>query len=386
MATFKIRYFTTRPGKQGKGPRYFWQPSSDLITAGWKVQRLSDDMHDAKKEAEGYNRDLDAWRNGLRGADVVNAQQGSIEALINLYKSSHRYLERSPKTRNGYDYAFRIIRGWAADVPVVAITPRLVQMFYASMREKYPAKAAATVRVLRLLLQHAIREDMIVNNPAARPGISVKAKKGMPWTTAHVDAFVEAADRLGHYSIGTAVFINQWLGQRLGDIVSLRVDTYQDGKIIKRQNKTGAEVSLPVDMVPALKKRIELQLEKNRQAEIPSLLLLPNDGGTAYSPGWFSHLFARIRAKAAAEIHEAAAAAGETIGKDHPLHDFDKLIFKDLRHTAVTRLAEAGAPTPMIASITGHSFRTCEEIIDRYNIRTSKMAEEAFRLRLAAER
>ncbi|MDP2205880.1 MAG: tyrosine-type recombinase/integrase [Alphaproteobacteria bacterium] len=372
MAKFRIRYFTTRPGKQGKGPRYFWQPSADLIAAGWKIQRLSDNLQDARTEAERYNRDLDSWRANLSGdQSIVNAQIGSIEALINNYKSSRRWRELAPKTRGGYEYAFRIIRAWAADAPVTAITPRLVQMFYEKMRENHPAKAAAVVRVLRLLMTHAVREDMIERNPAEKPGISHRAKKGTIWTAAHVNHIVRTADALGYFSVGTAVMLNAWMGQRLGDVLGLQVGAYKNGCISKKQSKTGAEVVLPVDMVPALKARIDAQIEKNREAAVPSVYLLPAAGGQAYTAAWFSHLLKRIR--------DIAAAGGP------PPAGTAELIFKDLRHTAVTRLAEAGAPTPMIASITGHSFRTCEEIVDRYNVRTSKMAEEAFRLRLAAE-
>lgn len=371
MAKLKIRYLTTRPGKRGQGPRYFWQPSTDLIAAGWKPQRLPDHYAEAIMEAERLNKDLDAWRAGLQGADIINAQHGSIEALINSYKSSRRWLELAPKTQSGYEYAFRIIREWAADVPVKAITPKLVQMFYEAHRAKHPAKAAAVVRVLRLLMTHAVREDMIDRNPVKNPGISHKTKKGTIWTPQQVQFLVAAADADNHFSIGTALMLNEWMGQRPADVVGLLASAYQDGRILRQQNKTGVTVSLPVDDVPALKSRLDEQIARNRQSNRPSVYLLPTHTGAAYSVAWFSRVLGDIRDKAA-----AMPDAPEGI-KD--------LVFKNLRHTAVTRLAEAGVPTPMIASITGHSFRTCEEIVDRYNIRTTKMAEQGFRLRLAAE-
>jgi integrase len=371
MAKIQIRFFTTRPGKRGKGPRYFWQPSTDLIKAGWKVQRLSDDKIAAHAEAQRHNENLDAWRKGLQGSEIVNAQIGSVEALIRNYKQSRRWRELAEKTQGGYEYAFRIIRAWAADAPVNAITPKLVQMFYEAMRAKTPAKAAAVVRVLRLLMTHAVREDMIAQNPAQNPGITHKAKKGTIWTDAQINHMVRTADAMDQYSMGTAILINAWMGQRLGDVVSVLASSYRDGCIFIRQSKTGAEVSLPVDQVPVIKERIEGQLRKNRRAEKPSVYLMPTENGQAYKVRWFAAQLQRIR--------DAAAAGGP------PPAGMKHLIFKDLRHTAVTRLAEAGAPVPMIASITGHSFRTCEEIVDRYNIRTSKMAEQAFRMRLAAE-
>jgi len=43
-----------------------------------------------------------------------------------------------------------------------------------------------------------------------------------------------------------------------------------------------------------------------------------------------------------------------------------ELQFRHLRHTAVTRLAEAGVSDSRIASVTGHSPRSIVSIIDRY--------------------
>jgi integrase len=63
------------------------------------------------------------------------------------------------------------------------------------------------------------------------------------------------------------------------------------------------------------------------------------------------------------------------------------LRFAELRHTAVTRLHEAGATETYISGITGHSPKTVREIIDRhYVVRTEKAAVFAFRQRLEAEK
>src|SRR3546814_1856244 len=63
----------------------------------------------------------------------------------------------------------------------------------------------------------------------------------------------------------------------------------------------------------------------------------------------------------------------------------NELWFMHLRHTAVTRNAEAGVSVPRIAGVTGHKLKSVEDIIDRYLVRTGKMAREAFRQRLEAE-
>ena len=62
------------------------------------------------------------------------------------------------------------------------------------------------------------------------------------------------------------------------------------------------------------------------------------------------------------------------------------LWFMELRHTAVTRLHEAGVDFLGIAGITGHTPGTVQAMCDKhYLVRTAKAAEGAFRKRLAAE-
>jgi integrase len=53
------------------------------------------------------------------------------------------------------------------------------------------------------------------------------------------------------------------------------------------------------------------------------------------------------------------------------------LHFHDLRGTTVTMLAEAGCSVPEIVTITGHSLRRAQEILDKYLARTSRLAESA---------
>lgn len=380
MATIRIRYFTTRTRLDGT-KRHYWQPSTDLVAAGWKVQPLSDIEAQAHIEAQRWNADLDRWRQNLGGLPIAT-KDGTVEWLIEGYKKSRWWKEISAKSKVSYEYAFRIIREWAGDSPVTAITPKLVQKFYEKHKDKTPAKASLVVRIMRILMQYAIREDLISVNPAARPGIKNTAKKGTLWSPEAVAYFVRQADEMGHFSHGTAVLVNEWIGQRMGDIVSLtKYDYSSAGEIHISQRKTGAFVVLPVSIVPKLKARLEAQMERNKKAVVSSTFMFFDYRGRPYTEDWFAEIFAKIRAKCAEKI---AAELGE-LKEGHPLYGFGKLIFKDLRHTAVTRLAEAGCKTPTIASITGHSFRTCEAIVDRYNIRTSKMARKGFDLRLAAE-
>ncbi len=83
------------------------------------------------------------------------------------------------------------------------------------------------------------------------------AQKRKIWSPLDVTKFVTAADQYGAFSIGTAVLLNEWMGQRAKDIITVRTNAYQNGEIIIQQSKTGAEVTLPVDDIPHLIARSE---------------------------------------------------------------------------------------------------------------------------------
>ena len=85
-------------------------------------------------------------------------------------------------------------------------------------------------------------------------------------------------------------------------------------------------------------------------------------------------------------IRESAAVRAEKEGHNELAAELRALEFRHLRHTAITRLAEAEVDTKLIAAITGHKLKSCEAIIDRYLIRTEKMARTAFAKRLDAEK
>jgi integrase len=364
MATFKIRFLTTRPGKRGAS-RYFWQPSADLKAVGFPVRRLPDELENAIKQAQLYNADVDEWRAASGGA-VQQETAGSLRGLMSRYRKSRAWRELAPKTRTGYNHCMTVLDRWAGDAPLAAITPQLVQKFY-SAHLKTPAMAAAAVRVLRLLMQFGIREGLVKSNPAIRPGIKTRAKKGILWSPEAVRHMARTADDMGLFSIGTAIILNEWMGQRGGDIRAMTMAAYQGGTIRITQSKTGAYAELPIDMVPHLKTRIEAQIARNLASDTPCLILLPGPNNKPWNEYWFVRQVSHIRAEAAKTMPECK-----------------QLIFRNLRHTAITRLAEVGCELPQIASVTGHSLRQCADIIDRYNVRTRRMAEGAFALRLAA--
>lgn len=370
MAKIRIRYLTRRPGKGGRN-RYFWQPGKALKKAGWKLTRLSDNEDEAIAQAQAINRQVDEWRAGDLKAPTT-ARPGSVEAVIEHYLNSTDFNELAEKTKKDYRFYLERTRMLMGDKPAAAITSKMVQDIYETLRGQSARKAMYLVQVIRLLFSYAERQSLIPpnTNPARKPRLRYKAVKGKIWSPAAVKAFVKQADKYDHFGIGTAVMLNEWIGQRKNDILTLRMDALQGGVIHLTQSKTGADVDgLDLTVIPAVQARVIEQIKQNKLRKTGSLYLIQQHSGKPYSGDWFTHCVRTI------------ARAGK---KDCP--DLDGMTFMHLRHTAVTRLAESGAEIPEIAAVTGHSMKAVQDIVDRYSVRTRKMARNALIKRATAER
>lgn len=369
MARLSIRYFVCRPRHNGT-ERYYWQPDMLLRKSGWQMRRLSDTKSEALQQAEAINERVDLWRAKIIDSPENNTP-GTVDAVIAEYKKSRYFLEKSEKTRKDYSYYLKIISDWAGSEPANLINQKMVHDLYETLRTKKPRKAAYLIQVLRLLFSFAESRNTIPkgSNPAAKPRLEYRAEKGKLWPREAVEHFVKTADDMGLFEIGTAVMLNEWMGQRAGDLMSLSMNAYKNGVIFIKQSKTGAEVELPVGMIPAVKSRIDAQIVRNKTKKLLGTALFQQSCGKPYLQRGLMKEFERVRERAAIEMPEIS-----------------ELIFKDLRHTAVTRMAESGSTVPQIASVTGHSFESCQAIVDRYNIRTGAMARSAFENRINTDK
>lgn len=377
MANMKIRHLVEKPGRTG--PRFFWQPSKALRKAGFKPARLPDERAQAIAKAEALNAEIDRWRmgEGEPGSAhlAAHVQPGTMADLIRRYKESRKYQSKAAKTRAGYDWFLKIVEAWAGPDPVSDIDVQDVQELYETYRDKTPVKAVALVRVLRLLLAFAVREKLIAQNPASKPDLETsKAFTGRLWPREAVQMFVEAADEMGRPSLGTAILIAWWTGQRQGDVLRLTRAAYRGGVFHVTQSKTGSRVLVPHS--PIVQARIEAELKRQADKKVESaFLIVSEETGQPYVEDNFRHVFSKLREKVAAK-----QAAFETPEGPIPTTE---LRFMWLRHTAITELAQAGGTVPQIAAVSGHAIESVETILNRYLVRTKALAEQACEKRLA---
>jgi hypothetical protein len=396
----RIRHFVTRAGR-GEAARHYWQPSSELRRAGWRPERLPDELGAAIARAEVLNADVDAWREGRAAPGAPAAVKrrarvappGSMAALIEDYRRSEWWRKLAPRTRKDYEWCLDLIRDWAGDEPVRWVTPPAVLAFHDAQARRTeqqgrrrvvvetPAKAAAAVRVLRLLLQVGVRLGYCATNAAARPGIAVRRQREPRlWSAEEVRHMAAVADALGWRSMGTAILLNAWIGQRVSDVLALPPWRAETGVLALAQGKTKRRVALPVHLVPHLVERLRAEVGRAGVAS-PTHLLLHDRTGQPWRLSTFEHVFAEVREAASRGLPAEGGRAALP-----PMPSCTELLFRELRHAAVTRLHEAGVDELGISGITGHTPQSVRMILDRhYLVRTERAAERAFRQRLAAE-
>ncbi len=348
MSRIKIRHLVAKP-QRGGHVLYYWQPAQPLRLAGFLTRRLAErtnNLADAIVEAEAFNAEVDAWRAGHQSSPV---QPDTIPWLVKLYRTDPRYTELADRTQHSYEQCIRIIEAWserAGHPPLASIERKHVRAFYRSMQPT-PAQAAGVIRVLRLLLNFAVDEGLLQQNPAQKQRLAAQKPRQAVWEPEDVDRFAKAARDLGRPSMALAVLLGANLGQREGDVLVLAWSQFDGTSIHVWQRKTGRLVSVPVTT--------ELrQALAAAPREAPNVLISETTG-RPYKEDHFRHEFARIRKVAG-------------IGA---------LWFMDLRRTAVVRLAEAGCSVPEIAAITGHELQRTVTILETYLPRTTIMARNA---------
>ena len=204
-----------------------------------------------------------------------------------------------------------------------------------------PRKADYAWTFSRVFSRFAKDRGLITVNPCERGGRLYRPDRA--------DKIWGESDIAGRSVAGPpqlAATLALWTGQRQGDLL-LPWSAY-DGKYIRlRQAKTGRRVVVPVGE--------PLRVVLDRTAR-HSPLVLTNSRGRPWTSDGFRTSWGK-----------ACAKAGIT-----------GLTFHDLRGSAVVRLAIADATFPELATLTGHSLKDVEAILDAHYLgRDVKLAEIA---------
>jgi len=260
---------------------------------------------------------------------------GTLQQLLDRYQAAE-FTTLAGKTRSDYIKHIKLIEKEFGDFPIAALVDKRTRAIFLDWRDKLMPRgnrqADYIFSVFGRVLSWSLKRGLITVNPLEKAGRLYKADRSDKiWTDADEARFLDLAPAHLHLPLIMAL----WTGQRQGDLLRLTWRAY-DGKTIRlRQSKTRSRVVVPVGQ--PLKERLDSM--KRTQPQI----LLTSDGTPWTSDGFRS------------SWGKACAAAGIT-----------DLTFHDLRGTAVTRLALAGATEAEIATFTGLSLETVRAILDAH--------------------
>lgn len=271
---------------------------------------------------------LDALVAGREGARTH--RPGSLGLLMARYRASPEFTELAARTKADYGKVFDYLHA-LDEMPLAALD----QPFVIGLRDKAFAKrkrrfANYVVQVMRLLLTWGkarghVSENAATGVPAVRRQRGT-AKQNRAWSDAEVAAVLKAASP----RLRVAIALGLYAGMREGDAIRFPKSGYDGAWLRWRQGKTGDLVEVPAHS--GLK-----AILAEAMATDSTLMVIGERGRPFTTESGFRSVFFRVIRKLADE------------GKIAP-----GITYHGLRHTAGTRLAEAGADPRMIQAILGH--------------------------------
>lgn len=325
------RYVTVRKNRNGKLRRYW-------IRKGHEHERLPDGPAWTLR-ADALNKAADK-----PGARVMD---GSIAWAINEYRMSDAYKALSASSIKVYERWLKQFEAEWGRLHCRDISRKVVKAFAQRYQHKKPTRMQA-VAVLQNILGIAYDENYIPVNPASKMKLRKNPPRQQVWETADIDKWMAEAEKHPHaVPVKRYFWLLLYTGQRPVDCVRMTKSRYNGDTIKLVQQKTKKLMEVPCHM--------ELKATMATDPFPNSLYLIAQPDGKPFGRGHLSEVFGEIRT----------------------LAGLGRLQARDLRRTAVVRMAEAGCSVPQISAITGHSIDETNRIMETYLPRTLPMARNA---------
>jgi integrase len=278
---------------------------------------------------------------------VTNRTEGTLAGLIRAFEQTGKWRRLAESTQREYRRVLTFWDGKFGSVPIEALASkefrRDVLAWHDSFSADKPREADNRVTILARVLSWAARDsDLAANVLEGFDRAYAGDRSDMIWLPEHVATFLTHADE----EMKLAMMLALHTGQRQGDIRRMAWSNYDGSRLTIRQGKGGRRVAIPCT------KALKLTLDGLPRR---GALILTTKTGRAFQKRYFAQKWEEV----------------STAAKIPDLH------FHDVRGTTVTMLFEAGCTVAEAASITGHSLRRAQEILDRYLSRTALMAESA---------
>ncbi len=335
----QLRYVTIRKNRKGK-PRYYWQ------RRGHPLIRLPDNPVERFVMVERLNNTADAAQR-----QSSETERGSIAWVIRKYQENDNFRRLAPGTVRYYQRFLRDIEALGPAMAFASLTRRAVVDFIESYATSSQRRQCAAV--MQNLFKVARYYGIAAVDEAANLRLKGNPPRNRIWSEDEIARWLAAAQSEAPY-LTTAFLLLQYTAQRPSDVLQMAWPHYSGSAIRLRQQKTGVLLDVPVH--PLLRDHLD-GLARNGLS-----LTIVAERGRPVIYWRFNKLFRRIARQAGIDAQA-----------------------RDLRRTAMLRMAEAGATTPQIASVSGHSIEATQQILETYLPRNRDLAEIAI-ARLADHR
>lgn len=356
------RYVTLRPRRDGTyrvlmevPPRLRpsgWSPAIPLPVEGERTGNLKDAAEVARIKADAdklYARLLQA----RAGREPAENERKDFPRLVRAWEASQHFKAKKPRTQKGYSYHAALVLDWSeatGNPPVARLGRDAIEAFLALYDDRPTTRRHVKI-VLKMLLDHAVALTWRADNPAEDIKAMAPESAVTIWELEDVQREAWACAEAGQPSIA-ALILTEWeIGQRITDARLFRTGAEyspEDGAFRFWQQKTGSYVTIPVS--DDLRAMLDAVIDKD------SLYLFTDAAtGKPWDEQRLGHVFAAIRTK--------------------PLQ------LRALRHSCVVQLARSGCTALEVASVTGHSVHSVEQILRKYLPRDNQVAWNAQRKR-----
>jgi integrase len=318
MTKIRLPYVQEYRDRRGRARRYFRRPGYKRVTLPGTPGAPA--FMAASREALAAERPPIGRKHG----------EGTVGDLVVCFYKSPYFENLKPNSQRLYRLVLDRFRQQDGHRLVRDMPRRVAMSIIEEIGASRPGMANLTLKAMRRLFAYAVKREMRDDNPFV--GIeSYKLGTHHTWTDAEIGAF-EAVWLVGSRE-RLAFDLLLYTGQRVGDVAAMRRSDIRNGAIHVKPEKTGDELVIPVH--PNL-------LRSMKACPTKGLTLIGQANGRPISGGGLSSL-----------IERAARAAGLPA----------KCVPHGLRKARMRRLAERGASTKEIASVSGH--KTLKEV-ERY--------------------
>ena len=235
-----------------------------------------------------------------------------------------------------------------ASRPVADIQPDDVRKWRDEIRSRTtPSNANQSLKVLRVILEDAVRSNLIPENPAKPIKLLEKESASRrAFTIAELSAILRVADDEWR----SLILCGFYTGQRLGDIARLtwaNVD-FEADEVRLRTAKTGRLVAIPIC---APLRRHLLSLSSSDNAKAPLHSRAAEIAATTGKVSTLSRQFGELLAQAGLTAVRSHGSSGK--GRSGS-RESSEISFHSLRHTATSLLKNAGISPAVVQDIIGH--------------------------------